>query len=91
MMLLGWLGMGAAFFSAVCIALLAEFDPKRRKDITAHPGIRRLLLLAVFLPGFVLAFAGRWSDFLIWIGAAAIFGWAIAALTNMRRNRDQSP
>lgn len=86
MMLLGWLGLGAAFFSAVCAALLAEFDPKRRNKITARPGTRRLLLVAMFLPGFVLAFAERWSDFLIWIGAAAIFGWAIAALTNMRRS-----
>ena len=86
MMLLGWLGLGAAFFSAVCTALLAEFDPKRRNKITARPSTRRLLLLAMFLPGFVLAFAGRWSDFLIWIGAAAIFGWAIAVLTNIRRS-----
>lgn len=91
MMLLGWLGIGAAFFSAVCIALLAEFDLKRRREITARPGMRRLLLLGTLLPGFVLAFAGRWSDFLIWIGAAAIFGWAIAALANVWRNRDQSP
>jgi hypothetical protein len=37
------------------------------------------------MPGPALGIAGRWSDFLIWVGAAAIFGWAIAALANMRR------
>jgi hypothetical protein len=31
--------------------------------------------------------AGRWSDFLIWVGAAAIFGWGIAALFNVRWRR----
>jgi hypothetical protein len=46
--------------------------------------MRQLLLLATFAPGLALAIAGRWSDFLIWIGAAAILGWAIAALANRR-------
>jgi len=31
-----------------------------------------------------VALARRWTDFLIWIAAAAIFGWAIAALANVR-------
>jgi ABC-type Fe3+ transport system permease subunit len=89
MMLLGWLGLGAAFFSAVCVAILARLDRRRRNGITVRPRIRRLLLLAMLMPGLVLGFAGRWSDFLIWIGAAAILGWAIAALASMRGNRDQ--
>lgn len=46
--------------------------------------MRWLLLIAMLLPGLALGLAGRWSDFLIWIGAAAIFGWAIAALANRR-------
>jgi len=47
--------------------------------------LRAQLILATFTPGLALGIAGRRSDFLIWAGAAAIFGWAIAALANMRR------
>jgi hypothetical protein len=84
MMLLGWLGLGGALASAMCIARLAAIDPKRRSDRSARRGMRWLLLLAMLLPGLALGLASRWSDFLIWIGAAAIFGWAIAALANRR-------
>jgi hypothetical protein len=45
------------------------------------------LALAIFIPGAALGLAGRWSDFLIWVGAAAIFGWGIAALFNVRWRR----
>lgn len=83
-MLLGWLGLGGAVASAMCIALLAAIEPRRSGDRTARRGIRWLLLFAIFLPGLALGLAGRWSDFLIWIGAAAMFGWAIAALANRR-------
>jgi hypothetical protein len=85
MMLLGWLGLSGALVSAACIALLAAADPKRRGAGPARPGLRQFLVLATFMPGLALGIAGRWSDFLIWIGAAAILGWAIAALANMRR------
>ena len=85
MMLLGWLGLSGALVSAACIALLAAADPKRRGVGPTRPGLRRLLIAATFMPGLALGVAGRWSDFLIWVGAAAIFGWAIAALANMRR------
>jgi hypothetical protein len=85
MMLLGWLGLSGALASAACIALLAVADPKRRGVVLARPGLRRWLVVATFMPGLALGLAGRWSDFLIWVGAAAILGWAIAALANMRR------
>ena len=84
MMLLGWLGLSGALVSAVCIALLAADDPRRRRVGAARPGLRRWLALGTFAPGLALGVTGRWSDFLIWVGAAAIFGWAIAALVNMR-------
>jgi hypothetical protein len=85
MMLIGWLGLGCALLSAMGIAILAMVDPKRRRDErrAARPGLRWLLTLSIFIPGVALSFAGRWTDFLIWIGAAAIFGWAIAALANV--------
>ena len=84
MMLLDWLGPGCALISAASIALLAALDPKRRRTLPARRGLRGLLALAALLPGIALAVAGRWTDFLIWIGAAGIFGWAIAALASMR-------
>lgn len=87
MMLLGWLGLSAALVTAACIALLATLDPKRRGARSVRPRLRALLALAMFTPGLALGIAGRWSDFLIWIGAAAIFGWAIATLVNMRRTQ----
>jgi hypothetical protein len=61
-----------------------RFNRNGKSASPARPGLRRLLWLAIFLPGLALGIAGRWSDFLIWIGAAAIFGWAIAALANTR-------
>jgi hypothetical protein len=84
MMLLDWLGLGCALISAACIAFLAALDPKRRGALPGRPGLRRLLALATLLPGIALAVTGRWTDFLIWIGAAGIFGWAIATLANLR-------
>jgi hypothetical protein len=84
MMLLGWLGFGGALVSAACIALLAALDPKRRGAVPARRGMRRLLAVAAFVPGIVLGIAGRWSDVLIWVGAAAVLGWAIAALASAR-------
>lgn len=85
MMLLGWLGLFCALVSAACIALLAAADPKRRGTHPARPGLRRLLVFAALMPGLALGVAGLWSDFLIWVGAAAIFGWTIAVVVNMRR------
>jgi hypothetical protein len=49
--------------------------------------MRRLPVLAIFIPGVALGMAGRWSDFLIWIGAAAVLGWGIAALFSVRRRQ----
>ena len=89
MMLVGWLGLGCALLSAAGVAILAAIDPKRRHDArrAAWSGMRRLLWLAIFIPGVALGFAGRWSDFLIWIGAAAVFGWGITALFSVRRRQ----
>jgi hypothetical protein len=86
----GWLGLGCALLSAAIVAILAVIDPKRRRsmDRGARSGLRRLLALAVFVPGIALGCAGRWNDFLVWVGAAAIFGWAIAALANVRSRAD---
>jgi MFS family permease len=89
MMSVGLLGLGCALLSAAGVAILAAIDPKRRRDARRAPrsGLRWLLVLAIFIPGAVLGVAGRWSDFLIWVGAAAVLGWGIAALFNVLRER----
>ena len=75
-------GLGCAFLSAGFIAVLAASDPKRRGSAgrTAPVAPRWLLWLATFAPGVPLGVIGRWSDVLIWVGAAALLGWAIAAV-----------
>ena len=82
MMPVDLLGLGCAFLSAGFIAVLAATDPKRRgsagRTVVALP--RSLLWLATLAPGVALGVAGRWSDVLIWVGAAALLGWAIAAV-----------
>ena len=82
MMLVGWLGLGCALLSAAGVAILAAIDPKRRRDSrrAARSAMRWLLVLAIFIPGVALGLAGRWSDFLLWIGAAAVLGWGDSRL-----------
>jgi MFS family permease len=86
MMLTGWLGLGCAVLSAAGVAILAAIDPKRRRDArrSAWSNTRRLVTLGLFAPGIVLGFAGLWVEFLIWVGAAAVLGWAIAAMSNVQ-------
>ena len=91
MMPLGLLGLGCAVLSAAGVVFLAALDPKRRRDArrAAWSNARRLMAFAVFAPGIVLGFFGLWSEFLVWIGAAAVLGWAIAAISNVQwRRRD---
>lgn len=84
MMLVDLLGLGCALLSAAGIAVLAATDPKRRGNTSrsARSGTRRFVWLAALAPGVALGVAGRWSDFLIWVGAAAVLGWGIAVLSN---------
>ena len=60
-------------------------DPKRRRTAGSGGGaqsayVRRLLVVAVLLPGACIAFSGDAAAFLIWFGACAIGGWLIAQL-----------
>ena len=76
MMPLGLLGLGCAVLSAAGVVFLAALDPKRRRDArrASWSSARRLMAFAVFAPGIVLGFFGLWSEFLVWIGAAAVLG-----------------
>jgi hypothetical protein len=74
------LGFLATLISALCLTLLAASDPKRSPGRRAAlSGLRRLTIALAILPGVVLAITGDWVGFLIWLGAVAVLGWAIAA------------
>lgn len=75
----------AIAFSLTIIVLLWRGDPKRRRVAglpdSGHGAIgRRLMSLAVLLPGLALAAAGDASAFLVWFGSCAIGGWLVAHL-----------
>lgn len=77
----------AILASCVVLAPLAWRDPKRlraalRLGQELRPALsrlqRRVLGWTGILPGLMLALAGQWPAFLIWLGAAAALGWALA-------------
>jgi hypothetical protein len=75
------LGFLATLMSALCLTFLAASDSKRLPGHrTNFRGLRRLATALAILPGAVLAATGDWVGFLIWLGAVAVLGWAIAAV-----------
>jgi hypothetical protein len=72
----------ATVFSIAMIILLWRGDPKRRRVAglpdSGHSALkRRLMFVALLLPGLLLAVAGDSSGFLIWFGSCAVGGWLI--------------
>lgn len=84
MMHWGWI---AALVSAAGLITLAWRDPKRLRNALPHPLAvrsataplqqpeRRIVTLLVIAPGALLALAGCWAAFLIWLGASCALGW----------------
>lgn len=67
---------------------LTASDPKRRRAFGLQPRGRRLAGLAwvlVFLPGAALLAAGEGAAFVMWLGAATVLGWLIAARAPVSR------
>lgn len=84
-MTLGFAVAASSAASTICIAALALLDPKRRRSLRGRSDVRVvrwLLLLATFVPGVWLAFAGRPVPVVLWFGAICIVGWASAQLVN---------
>ena len=74
------LGFLSAAISASCLVFLAASDSKRLAGRQAAFGSLRPLATAVAgLPGGLLALSGHWVAFFIWLGAATVLGWMIAA------------
>ena len=66
--------LGLAYFTAT--------DPKRRRAFKLPPRRRRVVLPACILvlaPGVLLLVFGRGAGFVIWLGAATVLGWLMAA------------
>lgn len=70
------------------IGRLAATDPKRRRSFGMQPfrGNRQvvLALTAVFMPGVLLLAIGSGADFIAWLGAICVAGWAVAAVSPWR-------
>lgn len=83
--------MSAAAIAAICTLVsllgilgLAASDPKRlrRKAATAPRFARIGFALLTLAPGVWLGATLQGVGFLLWIGASAVLGWAVAALAN---------
>jgi len=76
--------IGAVLSSAAPLLLLALRDPKRlrslRRRTLATARGRRGLGGAAVLPGLILAGAGQWPAFLLWLGTLLSGGWLLVQL-----------
>lgn len=72
------------------LGYLAVTDPKRRRVFGLEARARPFAWparIAVFAPGLALAAAGAWAALTIWLGAATVSGWGLAALPPGRAGR----
>lgn len=73
------------------IGRLAATDPKRRRSFDLPPfrGNRQvaLAMTAVLLPSVLLLAIGSGADFVAWLGAVSVAGWAVAAVSPRRTKR----
>lgn len=81
-----WAG-GALMASSCTLVLLALRDPKRLRAVAQRglragvpwtPSARWFFAGATLTPGVLLMLVGQWPAFLIWFGATAAVGWALA-------------
>lgn len=83
----------ALAFSLLALAWLGWRDPKRRRSLgrSGRAGVaeRRGLTLLALLPGAVLALAGAWPAWLLWLGGLAVGGWGL--VLGFSRNHDATP
>lgn len=86
------LGFLAALLTTACLAALAASDPKRLRGARSSFGkLRPLAAIAALLPGALLLTMGLGVAFLIWLGSAAVFGWAVAAVFSAFLAENNSP
>jgi hypothetical protein len=79
--------VAAVGVSLAALAHLAATDPKRRRAFRLpEPAPRRpgVVWAAALLPGLLLPVSAGAGGFFVWLGAVAVLGWAIAALSPNR-------
>lgn len=85
----------AIAFSAAILIVLGHRDPKRLRSTPGNSiavvranalssRTRATLGWLSVLPGAVLAIAGEWSAFFIWLGATCVCGWVTAQVLSRR-------
>jgi thiosulfate reductase cytochrome b subunit len=91
------LSIAATLATGALLAWLGWRDPKRLRNRDKHSGavvsspdplarsVRRMLAAAALVPGVLLAAAGAWHSFFIWLGALCTVGWTIAQLLSRVR------
>ncbi|MCP1469428.1 hypothetical protein J3E64_001103 [Sphingobium sp. OAS761] len=82
------LTLAAILFSAGLILLLGLGDPKRRRAARKGAGqgatSRRLIAVAALLPGLAFLLSGDAAALLLWLGGAAVAGWAVTLVLAAR-------
>lgn len=76
------LTLSALALTLLGLGYLTAGDPKRRRSFKLRQVERRFLWparLLVFAPGLALLVLGQGAAFVMWMGAATIAGWLIAA------------
>jgi hypothetical protein len=91
------LSIVATLITGAALAWLGWRDPKRLRNLASHAAgrspapapfagaSRRMLAAAALAPGVLLAAAGAWHAFLVWLGALCTVGWAIAQFLSRAR------
>ena len=87
-----WFSLIPAFISVLCIASIANSDPKRlrnlrglaRERVEHTPQTRRRLTVIAMLPGALLILFAQWSALLLWLGIVLTSGWLISLLLAAR-------
>lgn len=87
----GLAAVPALAVTLVALGWLTVTDPKRRRAFRrpTFTGRRRVAVawMVVLLPGVLLLATGEAAGFLIWMGAASVAGWAMAAIPPARAAR----
>lgn len=79
---MSYVSLVAIGFTTIIIAYLCLNDPKRRRAAQDKRGVgksslRRMLAIALCLPGVFLICVGDVAGFLNWLGGCAIVGWLV--------------
>ena len=79
--------LAAISLSLAALGYLAATDPKRRRAFRLPPPYRRragAAWAAALGPGLLLPYWSGGAGFFVWLGAASVAGWILAAVSPVR-------